>query len=74
MRTSIFRMGSARCTFQRGANQAPAESQASAQASLYAIVNSICDTCNDIQGVRIVIDNGAVNTFRGEISWTRPSP
>ncbi len=58
------------CTvyFSEGANQAPAESQASAQASLYAIVNSICDTCNDIQGVRIVIDNGAVNTFRGEIS------
>lgn len=57
------------CTvyFSEAANQTPAESQVSPETALYAIVNSICDTCNDILGVRIVIDNGAVNTFRDEI-------
>lgn len=57
------------CTvyFSEAANQAPAESQVSAEAALYAIVNSICDTCDDIQGVRIVVDSGAIDTFRDQV-------
>ena len=57
------------CTidFDRAVNQRPAECTADARTVLYALVNSICDTCDDVEGVRIRIDGMSDTVFRDEI-------
>jgi germination protein M len=49
------------------ANQYPTESRMSARTALYALVNSICDTCDGVEGVRIRIDGESDAVFRDEI-------
>lgn len=57
------------CTinFNEAANQQPAENPPDADTALYAIVNSICATCDDISGVRIEIEGNNDAKFRGEM-------
>lgn len=50
------------------ANRTPAESTVTPEAALYAVVNSICATCDDITGVRFEIEGDASASFRGEVA------
>lgn len=53
--------------FDSTVNQAPAECNASAETALYALVNSICDTCDGVKGVRIRINGESDVVFRNEV-------
>ncbi|MCD7956455.1 MAG: GerMN domain-containing protein [Lachnospiraceae bacterium] len=57
------------CTlnFSEEFNQAPAENAPSAEAALYAIVNSICETSDTINGVKITIEGSSNVLFWDEI-------
>ena len=57
------------CTvsFDAEANKTPTESTASPEVALYAVVNSICATCDDITGVRFEIEGDASVRFRDEV-------
>ncbi len=57
------------CTilFNAAANQQPAEHTPDPEAALYAIVNSICATCDDITGVRFEIEENESGKFRDEV-------
>ena len=57
------------CTvnFDSEINKKPSESPLDAEAALYAIVNSICETCDSISGVRIEIDGESDGKFRDAI-------
>ncbi|MCD7885439.1 MAG: GerMN domain-containing protein [Lachnospiraceae bacterium] len=48
-------------------NQTPAENAPSAEAALYAIVNSICETSDTISGVRITVEGSSNVLFWDEI-------
>lgn len=53
--------------FDSAVNQAPVECTADAETVLYALVNSICDTCDGVEGVRIRINGESDTVFRNEI-------
>ncbi len=57
------------CTVSLGeeANKIPAESQADPEQVLQAVVNSICETCDGITGVRFEIDGDATALFRDAV-------
>lgn len=57
------------CTvnFDAEVNKLPSESALDAEAALYAIVDSICETCEDINGVKFEIDGDSDVWFRDEI-------
>ncbi|MDD6616383.1 MAG: GerMN domain-containing protein [Lachnospiraceae bacterium] len=57
------------CTidFDSTVNQSPAESTTDARTALYSLVNSICDTCDGVEGVRIRIEGMSDTVFRNEI-------
>lgn len=57
------------CTisFDSEFNKDPSENPADPETSIYAIVNSICQTCDSITGVKIQIDGETDIKFRGEI-------
>ncbi|MCD8347814.1 MAG: GerMN domain-containing protein [Lachnospiraceae bacterium] len=57
------------CTisFSEEFNQPPTEKTPSAEAALYAIVNSICETADDVEGVKITIDGSSNVKFWDEI-------
>ncbi len=57
------------CTvsFAEEANKIPAESQASPEQVLQAVVNSICVTCDGITGVRFEIDGDGTMMFRDAV-------
>lgn len=58
------------CTvdFDDSINLLPTESSAEPELALYALVNSICDTCDDIKEVRIRIDGESSAEFRSRVS------
>ncbi len=58
------------CTidFDQTVNTEPADGAADAETALYALVNSICDTCDEVDGVRIRIEGMGNVLFRGEVS------
>lgn len=58
------------CTinFDAEFNRAPSENPPDAQAALYAIVNSICETCDNVSGVRFEIDGDSDVMFRDAVS------
>lgn len=58
------------CTinFDEEANKAPAENSPDPEVVLYAVVNSICETCDDITGVKFEIDGDGDVMFRGKVS------
>lgn len=58
------------CTIDldQSVNTEPPESAADAETALYALVNSICDTCDEVSGVRIRIEGVGNVLFRDEIS------
>lgn len=58
-------------TFNAAANQQPAESPVTPETTLYAIVNSVCATCDDITGVRFEIEGNEDGKFRGEVDLTQ---
>ncbi len=58
-------------TFNAAANQQSAESTVKPEAALYAIVNSVCATCDDITGVRFEIEENEDGKFRGEVDLTQ---
>lgn len=49
-------------------NQIPTESVPSAEAALYAVVNSVCESDSDVEGVRFQVNGESDVTFWGEIS------
>ena len=53
--------------FNAAANQQPAEYAPDPETALYAIVNSICGTCDDITGVRFEIEGSNAEDFRGTV-------
>lgn len=53
--------------FNAEANQQPAENAPDPETALYAIVNSICATCDDISGVRFEIEGSNDAKFRDEV-------
>lgn len=53
--------------FNAAANQQPAEYAPDPETALYAIVNSICGTCDDITGVRFEIEGSNGEDFRGAV-------
>ena len=57
------------CTinFDAEVNRTPSEQPLDATAALYAIVDSICETCDDITSVRFEIDGESETLFRGEV-------
>ena len=57
------------CTvsFDAEANKTPADSTVTPEVALYAVVNSICATCDDITGVRFEIEGDASVRFRDEV-------
>lgn len=57
------------CTlnFSEEFNQAPTENAPSAEAALYAIVNSICETSDTINGVKITVEGSSNVLFWDEI-------
>ncbi|MCD8076002.1 MAG: GerMN domain-containing protein [Lachnospiraceae bacterium] len=57
------------CTinFSEEFNQQPTENPPSATTALYAIVNSICETADDVDGVRITIEGSSNVLFWDEI-------
>lgn len=57
------------CTinFDEEVNRTSSENPPDAEVALYAIVNSICETCDDISGVKFEIDGDSDVTFRGEV-------
>lgn len=54
-------------TFNAAANQQPTENPPDPETALYAIVNSICETCDDIKGVRFEIEGNEDGKFREEV-------
>lgn len=50
------------------ANTEPPEGTADAETDLYALVNSICDTCDEVDGVRIRIEGVGNVLFRDKVS------
>ena len=54
-------------TFNAAADQQPSESSLKPETALYAIVNSVCATCDDITGVRFEIEGNEDGKFRGEV-------
>jgi germination protein M len=58
------------CTinFDAEANKAPSESSPSPELVLQAVVNSICETDDDIQGVKFEIDGDSDVLFRDKVS------
>lgn len=61
------------CTidFDSEVNTEPTAGTTDAETALYAIVNSICDTCDGVRGVRIRIDGAGNVLFRDRISLDR---
>ncbi|MCC8101369.1 MAG: GerMN domain-containing protein [Clostridiales bacterium] len=57
------------CTinFSEEFNSPPTENAPSAKTALYAIVNSICETADDVEGVKITIDGSSNVKFWDEI-------
>ena len=57
------------CTigFDGEANRAPSDNPPDAETVLYAVVNSICETCDDITGVKFEIDGESDGTFRDTV-------
>ncbi|MCD8023240.1 MAG: GerMN domain-containing protein [Lachnospiraceae bacterium] len=57
------------CTinFSEEFNQAPTDGAASAEVALYAIVNSICETSDTINGVKFTVEGSSNVTFWDEI-------
>ena len=57
------------CTvsFDAEANRTPTDSTVTPGAALYAVVNSICATCDDITGVQFEIEGDASVRFRDEV-------
>lgn len=57
------------CTisFDEKCNEVPSESSVEAEAALYAIVNSICRTCDGIKGVKFEIEGENDRYFRDEV-------
>lgn len=49
------------------ADKEPSENPPSPEAALYAVVNSICETGDDISGVKIEIDGDSDGKFRGTV-------
>lgn len=62
-----IRDGICTISFDEEVNRVPAESAVTAEAALYAIVNSICETCDEITGVRIEIAGDDSVKFREEV-------
>lgn len=58
------------CTvnFDAEANKAPAENSPDPEMVLYAVVNSICETCDDITGVKFEIEGDGDVMFRNQVS------
>lgn len=58
------------CTIDldKTANSDPAEGSVKAETALYALVNSICDTCDEVDGVRIRIEGVGNVLFRDKVS------
>lgn len=58
------------CTvsFDEEANKTPTDSTVTPETALYAVVNSICETCDDVTGVRFEIEGDASVSFRGEVA------
>lgn len=54
-------------TFSEEAEKNPSESALDAEAALYAIVNSICATCDNISGVKFEINGDSDGKFRGDV-------
>ncbi len=54
-------------TFNAAAQQQPAENTPDPETALYAIVNSICATCDDITGVRFEIEGNEDGKFREDV-------
>ena len=54
-------------TFSEEADKNPSESALDAEAALYAIVNSICETCDSISGVKFEINGDTDGKFRGKV-------
>lgn len=54
-------------TLNDAANKAPSENPPDPETVLYAVVNSICETSDKIEGVRIQIAGDADAKFRGKI-------
>lgn len=57
------------CTvsFDAEANKTPTDSTVTPEVALYAVVNSICATCDDITGVRFEIEGDASVCFRDTV-------
>ncbi len=57
------------CTiiFDEAADKNPSEAALDAEAALYAIVNSVCETCDNISGVKFEISDSSDGKFRGEV-------
>ncbi|MCC8136706.1 MAG: GerMN domain-containing protein [Clostridiales bacterium] len=57
------------CTlnFSAAFNERPAENAPSAEAALYAIVNSICETADDVNGVKFTVEGSGNVLFWDEI-------
>ena len=57
------------CTinFDEGFNNAPSESPLDPEAALYAVVDSICETCDNITGVKFEIDGESDTLFRDTV-------
>lgn len=57
------------CTinFDESVNKAPSEEGIDPEVALYAIVNSICDTCDSITGVRFEINGDNETKFRDKV-------
>ncbi len=45
----------------------PSENPADPKTAIYAIVNSVCETCDSIKGVRMEVDGEGAVTFRGAV-------
>lgn len=58
-------------TFNAAANQQPAENPPDPETALYAIINSICATCDDISGVRFEIEDAEDGKFRGQVDLSQ---
>lgn len=54
-------------TFSEEAEKNPSESALNAETALYAIVNSICATCDNISGVKFEINGDTDGRFRGDV-------
>ena len=57
------------CTinFDASVNKAPSESNIDPEVALYAIVNSICETCDSITGVKFEINGDSEAKFRDKV-------